>query len=365
MVTIKGIITLTDGLTPDSYTVIEIQGKLDWASTAASKKIISATSKSDIDIIGGEIDGNDLTDHDCFGVWLTSCSNCLVDGVYIHNISGTSSYGMQFITCTSCDAKNCRVEHCKHSGICITCSTDCNIINCKAYDVPSQAGGGGSAAFTILGSSGSHSYRCNVINSDCIGIDPTITCGVQIYNYCDDCHVIGGTYFNTQGIYLGNSGYINTCTGLSCVGATVDGNSAAVTGIVLYDSDTTVVGNTINHVVGIGIQSYPAVNTCTIVGNTITDITGNYHVGILLRGSWCTVEGNTIRNTYQGIQLESGATYNRIMGNTIHTASDIGIYLPSGANYNDVFGNSLYVDGTTISDAGTGNTKEHNREVVY
>ncbi len=154
----------------------------------------------------------------------------------------------------------------------------------------------------------------------------------------------GSATGNNMSACTGGSGFIfDTCSGASCVGNSIDGATYGIR--IVTSSSSVVAGNTIRSIQQHGIWSSGTSPYSLINGNHM------YDVGIQTNA------------TYQGILLNSGATYCIITANRIFNGASnkaqYGISLNSGANFNSYFGNKFTGGFVTAYklDSGTSNSE--------
>jgi hypothetical protein len=365
-VVVKGIITITAQVQVPSYTILDFsQAKFD-SSIASNTQIIVNSDPSGgntyIEIIVGDLDGNNLLGTDGIGVYLTKCSYSTVRGGTIHDINSYNGRAVDFNACQKSQIVDVTgIGIGRQTGMIRGESSDCDIINCRAYDQAQATGG----SFTIYGGSGATlCTRCRIIGCT---VNNAVS-GCEIYQYADDCSVEYCNIYNIGmvAIQLGVNN-ANLCTNLKAIGNTIKNTND--TGIIIFADKTIVSGNTIASIIGVGIGTHiePTIKLCSITGNEITGFGNGIEIGRVSGGSsWNTITGNTITSSLVdcGIQAYSGSTYNRISNNIIYIAAR-GVIFPSGANYNDVSDNQFYVDIEAIGDAGTGNVADNNRTLTY
>ena len=351
----------TDILVP-SYTILEIDGVLNSSQTGSSAYIIrnndTTNGNINIEIIGGEMDGNDQTGADSVGIYFEKVTDGLISNVYVHHISGAPAYGVHIIESVRVNVEDSRFDNCDRASAILTDCTDSDIENCVSVD-----SGDTGAHYIIFANSGKGAFRCNIVDCHSSGGDGL---GAQIYCYATDCHIQGGVFedFSYEGVSLGHESYVNTCTNIGVTGATI--HTAAGTtgvGVIVFNNYSTVVGCQINSLRGIYVWS--SVYGCSVTGNSIKNC--NNH-GVFCEGSWNVFSGNSFSGmTAQYVyafEMRSGATNNTIIGNTVYNCYG-GIEYVSGANGNHALGNTFYTDTTAIADSGSDNTEDANYEQEY
>lgn len=200
-IVLKGSFTLTTDIVLPSYIILQILGKL-MIDANTNKNIISGDTKTDIDIIGGILDGNknnNVGQGDANiqnGVWFKDCQRCTVRNVYSKNN--------------------------EQSGIRFYGSTDSRIINCYTSDnvlngIYLGSGASRNQLHSIFSwNNGKYGiylwYNCsdNIISQSHIR-DQTES-GIMIYGYAS-----GQTCKKNK--ILGNSVYLNGYHGIIIQGA--------------------------------------------------------------------------------------------------------------------------------------------------
>lgn len=139
------------------------------------------------------------------------------------------------------------------------------------------------------------------------------------------------------------------------------------TPLVLAAPHTTSIGNHVWVTPQVTIPSSMILVSCTgsvLIGNYIDFF---MYGGIWITGSRNVIQGNhmwqPVYNGAYAITLDSGATYNTILGNTAENNASYmayGCHFSSGANYNIAIGNSFNAATAPILDSGTGNQTGYN-----
>lgn len=302
-VVVMGNSTINASLTPGSYTILELQGKVTLANNA-NVNMINVSAKTNIEILGGEWNGNRANQTaDLNGFDFTSCTYIIVDNVIVHDVKETVSKGI---------------------GINFYMGNHNKVLNCTAYncgDVAIDAGG--------------------------MGIDFNgESQGLTAFNEVHDCN---------GGIYLGASANLTTRE-FRVIGNYV--KDVHRDGIAIYPYTATsylyqidVIGNIIvdpsrdgaHAGIKFGYSSYVTMN-CVVSDNIISETgVGNYATGISIASgtSQGVVSGNIIENTYQTAIILSGSQ-NIVNDNKINTVRGTGFGIRVAGNYNNIVGNSIY-----------------------
>ena len=296
------------------------------------------------------------------------------DGFELRNV-GLDGYGAEqtFIDNGASETARCLGFYAYDSA---TFSATTNIIidNCYIYD------------FTSIGVYFSYASDCKVINS--ILKDTywgQFGTGSETNNIIIDNCIFGGggngevTFHNGYGNKLLNSYFYDTDgthgtaegqysitlegTGVGPTAITIENNiiDAPTTHMGIYAlsaSNNCVIKDNLIYNVGVQDASVIKMNNDTntvITGNKIYDVAGTYMPAIWLYNSRrALVTNNYISaDVYYGIYLSNGSSYNTIMGNFIY-GSNMGVNITSGANYNRIIENDFDTAADDVADAGTG-----------
>jgi len=311
---IKGNYTGLYQIQIPSYTILEVVGKLQ-AKANLDKHFIYSNGTSDIEIFGGEIDGNggsQSADMDTiyFGYVIDSIiHHTTVGGAYR---SATDGENIELENCARVTVSNCYTyiygtgyDHIKLTGTTKNCIIESNICNGTAYHQPSNA---------IQIASGSYNLIAN--------------------NY---------VYTRDWGIKLHSANY------------------------------NTIIGNYVQHSTGAdyGIDIIDYSDHNYIIDNTIL----SFNIGLSYRNSSVTTgydniyKNNVIylpSSSGKGIYLQGGANRTRLVGNTIIGnigVADIAIEILSGAEDTFIERNDLLDSEieTQISNSGTNTVIQYNR----
>jgi len=403
----------------DSYTILEIQGKLTLADNQNCDVIANKDQSNGnhfIEIIGGTINGNKANQTSGCGIKIKATPSDW-SGPY----------------CCKVTVRDTHVYNCKEHGFDFTAVNDLFVTNCYSGILASFGSGNGLDGFYIDGchealihgchsiNNGRDGYRCtNTVASGAwenqiIGCASEDNTGHAYYLYkaaaydfvlhvvsgctCDDCAddvvVEGGTDITVSGNSLSRGSY---GVWVKAGEVNVVGNSITEVkqGVRVEADKTTVVGNSIRGKLEVdeyGVYLARDVDECLIAMNRITNISTNTgdQAGIFLYGnnmhnqivgnyiydvgrfgirlasnaasSYNNIIGNKIYNCATGIGLNGAHTYNIVRDNHVRTASYYGISLYNGADYNKIEGNTLEdCAGGAIdfSAAGANNIIKHN-----
>lgn len=373
-VVVQGSFTVSTDLIVYSYTILWINGKLDSSQAGADSYLIvnsdQVSGNTQIEIIGGELDGNDLTTNGSVGIYFKLVTNSIIRDTYVHHISytwpagGSVAYGIYLEECTDTNVLDSRIEYCDHGGLAITDSTRCNAVRCHGKYNADVAGGAQSAHFVLFGTVAKGSYDCNII--DCNGYDSG-NWGAQIYKYCYNCEVRGGVYeYNENGaVNLIHPSSPNTGRNIKAVGVTGKQSGAKLDtgeGIVTYQNESQIIDCTMMHfTTGITLESNA--RYYSVLGNKFFSCT----YGVMASGNYSLIQGNTFEDCTVGVYINDGSygvDHVQILNNILE-GSDTGISV-SGAfvnSYTEIMGNIFHNMGVKAIGVAAGNVGtriEHN-----
>jgi parallel beta-helix repeat protein len=352
-----------------NYTTVELFGKIEFtAGPAVASKIIYANNLNNIKWIGGDIDGNNLTGINSYGIYFDRVTDGRIENCYVHDINGSWSYGIYVSACTRLVSASCKVEECASAGIEYAYGTvDSDMVDCVGINNAHVEGS--SAHFELFGSPDHYVQRCNII--DCKGSGNSHPLSAEIAEYCTDCFIFGGNYVveaaGSSGIGVnGDPTGPRTCEGCGVIGATVRSLDRTVPdriGIISYGAGAIIKGCTVtDFYTGIYLTSDSlAVNA---EGNIIRGC-GDGCGFEIEGGTACLVTDNTFyANTAIAISVRTGSTLNLFSGNVVYSGWD-GFVLYSGSANNTIIGNVVRVQNTPFFDAGTNNLDINNTKVTY
>lgn len=369
-VDLVGSFSISGQITGVSNVILKLQGKVQLA-TAANCNMLSFTSETNFQVIGGEWDGN-KANQTAVGSYLMvfdTCTNFLVSGCTVHDAykylapTGTAGYGIYPTSCNDATFEKNTIYNCGNIA------TD-------------QTNGIG---FMLSG----NSVRCKIINNtvhDCdggiylwVGAGQTCTNNLIedniVYNTSRDgiiCYANGGTVGQNTitGNWVSDAGigsiHGNSCINIGNIAAsnnnTVTGNTIvgvnanAGYGITIYGNYNTVSGNTIYNVCKTAITILNGIRN-TVSGNNIDTVQNTGYGGIAIDGSVRNlVSNNTIRGTRNGIWLLDTATNNFIFGNYMIDSAFAWLRAEAAADTANIIESNIYITGDTLTNNGTANT---------
>lgn len=364
-VLLKGNFILTSTITLDSYTILELNGKITLGS-GADCTILQAINKTSIRILGGEWDGNRVNQAaDSFGFDFQNCTNLLVRDVNVHDIkhNGTAGSGIRFYICNIINVERSLVYNCVDItqptggiGIFLISSNEFKITDSTVHDCH-----GGIYAYTPNDGAaqtieGNHISRNLVYNNyrDGIALYPDGVEDFTSHNVIDS-NILWDNSQNTlnSNIKVGDSGL--------CSYNTISNNVIYETGLGNYGRGIVLHTNTLSnnienniientYYVGIKIQG----NLNNVVGNSISITREAGSHGIEINGGdQNQIDGNLINNIANSGVALTNADYNKITNNYIDTCSHSCIRIYSGSN-NKVYPNILRNPSVVyITDVGT------------
>jgi parallel beta-helix repeat protein len=265
---------------------------------SANTHVVTVTA-DDVQIIGGQIDGNQANNTGTLsGIRASSRSRLRIEGV---RFASVETHGVYFTSCTDCDVVDCRFTAMPYFVMLQYANTNIRVSGCHGSGATSNGllADGGAGVYADKNGSNTN-YRIHVA----------------------DCWFTGG-----RGIYLNNS------TDSTVVGCTCEGSDDVGIDLEMCDRVT--------------------VSGCTVRSNT------NYGIALLQGCSFCTVTGCVSRgNTGRGIQVSAytgdttaRAVGNAVVGNVAEGNGGAGIIL-LGATYTTVSGNLCMNNGTTVASQG-------------
>jgi len=320
---LQGDFTLTATIKMESYMILELDGKVTLGNSAGVN-MLTATSKTNFEIKGGEWDGNRANQGTLVfeGLKIISCTDFAVEGVTVHDVKG--------------------------NNISIISASRATVTNCVSYNAD---GSGIGLVFT----------------SDSKATNNTVHhCSSGIYLFCEADGVIQRCERNT---ISGNLVYVISHDGISLY---PEGGEDIIQWNTITNNTTYDCGIDGEHVgIAIGWNGGPRIpevgsvhyNNCT---DNLIYYTGAYvcDIGMLVKGTNNTVARNIINNTYASAMFIIGEN-NIIQDNSIAKTRNlgsfgIGLYL---ANNTYVKENSLlniYNDAIWISTNSNNNKIENN-----
>jgi len=335
-VVLKGDFEIGAKIRIPSYTILEILGKVKLANNVNAIMFDNddySGGNSDIEIIGGELDGNKANQTTGHGIYFNNVSRVIIRGIYVHNCKDD---GIKLESCSEAFISEALIESNDGNGLVLKTTTDSQIT-----DIVSNSNGSGTVGEGLY--IHTNSLRNRVENSEFnsnnkTGITISIT---STNNQMVNCIVKGN----------GDSGILTKSQKLSLIG--IIGIDNTYDGITL-DADS---------------------DYSTIVGGVFYD---NKRNGITVyRSSYCTVAGNVVFNNAVnyvsgGIRLHDGGSdpclyciiSNNICFDTRTGASrtqDYGILSEDSSDYLLVEDNVLYNNIVAqVSLVGTNDMVKHN-----
>ena len=314
-VVLKGNFTVDRSILMPNYTILEIQGKIKLANYAnvsiLSNNAVATTGNTQIEIVGGEIDGNQNNEspQSASAIYFANCSNLLIHNVIVHDScfygirvgsgQGTSTFdSYSTVTIDKCSFYNNRNDH-----IVISCSA--TVSNCE--------------------------FRSQVIFNylSFVSAQGAIVRDCKFFNASQNANSAGiGIEYNSSNIIIANN-YFSDC----------------IIGINDYPDhhwgkDIEIIGNILNYSVAnagtYGIYLFGYGNNGTIIENNVVkgynNATPGYGFGIYLRGNYNQVKNNLIENNRLGF-VPYNFNYSLITGNVIQGNSLWNVYLGFQPSY--------------------------------
>jgi parallel beta-helix repeat protein len=334
-VTLLGDITLDSRMEPESYTIIEVIGRV-FQAASANQQMLYASSETAIEIFGGEWDGNQANQDvdgvtvygsDCCGIHLVGCTDVVLHDLVIHD----SPYDNILLTACQHALVDRVTSH--HAGtyengpswlghgIMAIGSHHLRICNCHIHDTAS----GGIYCYTETDEVAESVSHCSLVNNL---VERTMTSGLSI-------SLRGAEDTGSYDVIMGNQ----------CVDCGMDGMHPSI-----------------NLGYGAGMQALYGI----VLGNTVSQ-TGAYDCGegITLHCSHCVVLGNTIHHVKDGGIVLGAGDHNIIANNNIHDLqgeTTSAIFLHAGS-YNNIYGNviaNIPITGIYITPESEGDAPSYN-----
>lgn len=312
-VLLQGDFSVTKAISIPSYTILVLEGKVTWGSTAVGY-ILTAVNKNNFEVRGGEWDGNKASrtmtsSSNPFA--FERCSDVLISNLKVHdgpydNIEFEYS---ERITISNVESYNTR-----WTSIVMAYSNNCIIENCHIHD--SDQGG---CYFYCEDDGVAQTINNNIIRNNLV--ERTWTSGLS---------------FSIRGVEDRTDGGL------------IEGNT-----VIDGGRDTDHPG------INIGWGAGRLATNTVVRNNLIYSTTRAGEGGIEFAGSGCVCEGNTIRDT-PGYAIHLVGNNNRVVGNSITNAG----WDDGGAGVH-IEGSSNVVTDNTITNcrtygiavySGTGNT---------
>jgi hypothetical protein len=293
-VKLQGVFSLTSPILPTSYTILEVDGTVNWGNTGAGH-MVYALNKSDIEITGGTWDGKRGTRtgiySDGIPLYFEDCSDLLLSYMYIHSATYDA------IECMNCDSvliDTVEAGYCSWDAFMMAWCNDSQVDTCHIHDIDQ-----GGCYFYCEDDSTAQTSNNNKVQN-CL-VERTLTSGISFSPRGAEDTVSGG--------YIQNN---------ICVDCGTDGDHPAINvgfatkgqGVIVRDNNITCPAGLSGGGIEFGVDN----GYCT--GNTIS---GAGEAGISITGTGNSVTGNDVRNCgsqgYPNISLTGNN--NTVTGNTI------------------------------------------------
>jgi len=314
-VMLQGSFSVTKAISIPSYTILVLDGKIEWGSTSVGY-IITASNKNNIEVRGGEWDGNrDVRSMTSSSnpMYFYKCSDVIIadlkvyDGTYDNiefeysnriTISGVESYNTNW------------------NSIILAYSNNCVVENCYIHD--SEQGG---CYFYCEDDGIAQTINNNIIRNN--RVERTLTSGLS---------------FSIRGVEDRTDGGL------------IEGNT-----VIDCGRDTDHPG------INIGWGASRLATNTVVRNNVIYSTTSLGEGGIEFAGNGCVCEGNTIYNT-PGYAIHLVGINNRVIGNSITNAgwSDGGAGVAIEGSNNIVTDNTIKDCRTYGISGSSGNTVSPN-----
>ncbi len=367
----KGNFTVNIILSVSSYTTFSLIGKLTAKNALNSAMLFAQNTQTDIEVRGGEYDGNKANQTIEQSILTISASRTIIEGCHIHHGYGDSievGYGASDVQIINnyCHDSYEQEIHVNSSGATMT-----NIVValniCENNQTVEGILIGGSTGTLTKVTVSANICNGNHTNGITIGYAGGTLREVTVCNNVCDGNV-------AKGIYVLNGETI-TVEANNCR-ANQDGLRASTSG-----ADVLIVSNTLSHNTRYGLDMVN-MSGLAVIANYVD---GNTSYGLhSYTCTYCSIVGNTLlSNGASGIDISDGSNYNHIasnmvkgstgagillwasngnmiLGNTSTGNSTYGIRLDGDSNLNVIHGNATFTNTTACARLNT-NTEDNNR----
>ncbi len=383
-VLLQGDFTLTKALSIPSYTILELSGKLTMAS-GSNTHMIFTSGKSNIEIVGGEWDGNQAgqtsggSDRD--GMIFVNCQYVTIRDLKIHDTpyDNVACQACSYVTISNIESYNAGVYSKGGSywghGIMMLWCNDCLVEKNYIHDTNS-----GGCYFYCEDDGVAQTINNNVVQNN--RIERTATTGIEIslrgaedrasnvivrnntmvdcgwdsdhmaitlgwdyqstIRYADHCTVRDNTIYET-GAYYSSGG----CGG----------------GIMLNSVDSVCTNNIVRDIYDGGIACRGDRNIISY--NTVSGIRSSSGSGIQLwDGNNNEIVNNNISKCYVGVDIWIGATtgcnQNHIAYNTFSAMTGSVVAIHESGSTGNIIESNTFVGSSSINNRGTGTVIKNN-----
>jgi hypothetical protein len=362
-----GSFTLNAPIVLSSYTILEVAsgGTLTMAN-GITGFMLTASNKNNIDILGGEWNGNRAgraASSDNLMFYFLSCIHMTISNLEMHDSPNDN------IDCEACSQVIVSFVHghdSNNNGCAMNFCSNCVVENNHFEDL-------GSGSYFYCEDDGIVQHiDYNIIRGNLVertvqtglsislrGMEDTGIGNVLENNTCIDCGTDGGH----TGINLGWSDAGGIRMAQSCL---VQYNDISETGsypggmgggINCVARNSIVTQNTVTDIVDMAI--YVSGNNNTISYNTLSGVTTVFYPGIEIEDGDCNqIVHNSISDCPSGVgiyaTLTAGSNYNHINSNAFNTIAQYGIVIHNAGDTGTVVDGNTFVSSPTIDDSGTG-----------
>jgi len=337
-VLLQGDFEITYLLIP-SYTIIEIQGSLKQADNTDYHCLVNADSNNgntDIEIYGGEIDGNGANQNPATYMGVVVYNNVtrgLIHDIWVYN---GVNYSIRILHSEAIIIDSVIASGAKDDNIAIEilCG-NITISNCVSYGSIGKAGVSSSGIEVEDGAHDVTIMGCTVFGNENVGIN--------IVQECSNISIIGNTVYGNGQDGIQVSGYAGNPTELIVIsGNTVHNQQPTGDGITLSHVRLSVVDSNVIHDVGSRGIFIDDVNMSVISNNLVYRIT---YAPIELHNAYSMViEGNLCydyRATSAGVRLLN--TTDAIVADNLFRDGGYGVREEASTNYSMIIGNNARV----------------------
>lgn len=384
-VIMQGDFATTGAISVPSYTVLELNGTVTLA-TGSDSHMVEASDKEQIEIVGGDWDGNMLNNHagtSTRGFNFESCSYVTIRDLGVHDVAydNIACLDCSFVNVTGCDIYNAGNYALGESywghGLGMYWSSNCTVDGNHIYDCAS----GGCYFYCEDDSTVQYNNYNTIINNL---VERTMTSGLSIGMRGAEDVAEYGVISNNTCINCGMDGYhpslnfgFSDATGQRmpsyCVmennTVTYDGSVECGCGIEITAQNSTVRYNTINNTYWAGILVSGQYNE--VSHNDISDVNSSWSAAIqVYDGNYNEVSNNTIYRSADGTlprglslytntdDTNLGSSNNRLIYNTVTNATELAVMVYDAPCANNEIAYNTFVGVTTIDNGGT-NTNIH------
>ena len=362
-VLLRGDLTISSEILVSSYTTLEVaQGGRVTGADHVDTFLVRANGMDNIDIIGGEWDGNGANRDQAGNTIMafTSCSNVNLSGIYAHDAAYDA---IAFDSCGWVTVFGAEIGRVAHTALVMGNCSNCTLENSHIYDC-----GGGGCYFlceegvpvcicmnnTLRNNTVERTYLTGlsiaslrepqhrggnsiaehntVIDCGLDGTHPGIACGWGD-NKATNCTIRYNTVYETKDFWPPNGNGTNGGIGAGC-------------------RDSQIYGNVVRDTYDFGIEVSGDSNV--VRDNRISGSKTSFYGGLVCEDlNNGKLMNNTIENCPAGIRLVGSCNENQMAGNTFMVIN-YSIVIEGPNSTGNIIGSNVYIGQENISDGGTG-----------